>query len=190
MAIETARPVEITADARPAIAPAHSSQHVLDRVRVDGKHFKAGGSRFAFRGVTYGTFVDRPDGSLFPEPRQVRSDLRAIADAGFTVLRTYTPPPPDLLDTAGELGLRVLAGLNYEDWRYIVGRRVGDNGSIRRAAREAAAEFARSVAGNPVVLGICIGNEVPADVIRWVGTRPVRSLLSELSELIHDIDPE
>src|SRR4029077_9881404 len=44
-------------------------------------------------------------------------------------------------------------------------------------------------AGNPVVFGISVGNEVPADVIRWVGIKPVATLLSELCALIHDVDP-
>jgi len=139
MAIETASPLEIAARARPALAVATRSAPAFERVRVDGKQFLVGDARFVFRGVTYGTFAERADGANFPEGPRLRSDLKAIAESGFTVVRTYTPPPPDMLDIASELGLRVLAGLNYQDWRYIVGRRTGDNGSIRRAARESAA---------------------------------------------------
>jgi len=60
---------------------------------------------------------------------------------------------------------------------------------VRREARDAVVNLAKRVAGNPVILGISVGNEVPADVIRWVGTKPVSELLSELCALIHDIDP-
>src|SRR5258706_7853160 len=95
-----------------------------------------------------------------------------------------------MLEAAAEFGLRRLAGLSYQDWRYIVGGGSIDRESVRKDAMDSAAAFASSVAGNPTVLGICIGNEVPADVIRWVGIKAVRSLLKELSTLIHEIDPE
>src|SRR6266699_938133 len=121
MAIETASVLEVAAAPR-ASAPIVLGHSVLsERVRVDGKHFRVGNERFAFRGVTYGTFAARPDGAQFPKTEQLRKDLESIADAGFTVVRTYTPPPSDMLDAAAEVGLRVLAGLNYQDWRYLLG---------------------------------------------------------------------
>jgi glycosyltransferase involved in cell wall biosynthesis len=57
-------------------------------------------------------------------------------------------------------------------------------------ARQAVSSFAERVKGNPVVLGISVGNEVPADVIRWVGSGPISRLLSELCATVHDIDPD
>jgi len=190
MAIETQTERDARERTRPLASKPVERPAVQERVRIDGKHFKAGKERFAFRGVTYGTFAQRADGALFPESEQLRQDLAAMAASGFTVVRTYTPPPPDMLEAAAELGLRVLAGLSYQDWRYIVGGGSIDREAVRKDARDAAAAFATSVVGNPTVLGICIGNEVPADVIRWVGIKPVRALLAELSALIHDIDPE
>src|SRR5205807_415123 len=87
-----------------------------ERVRVDGKQFSRRGRRFPFRGVTYGTFGPRADGALVPERDQLKLDLRAIADSGFTVVRTYTAPPDDLLDLAADTGLVVLAGSFFPDW--------------------------------------------------------------------------
>ena len=162
----------------------------MDRIEIDGKQFMAGDRRFQFRGVTYGTFARRADGALFPESDQLVADLEAISTAGFNVIRTYTPPPDDMIDMAGNLGLRILAGVDYRDWRYLLGSRSADVKSIRREARVAVTTFAKRVAGNPVVLGISVGNEVPADVIRWVGTKPVSTMLSELCALVHDIDPQ
>ncbi|MDP9405585.1 MAG: glycosyl transferase, partial [Actinomycetota bacterium] len=89
---------------------------------MDGKQFAVGDRRFLFRGVTYGTFAPRDsDGARFPEAEQIKHDLSAMTDAGFTVVRTYTAPPDDLLDLAGEFGLRVMAGVFWPDWRYLVG---------------------------------------------------------------------
>jgi O-antigen biosynthesis protein len=189
MAIETSSERDVREEARGPATPAELVA-VRDRVLVDGKHFKAGGSRFAFKGVTYGTFAERPDGALFPEAGRLRGDLAAMAASGFTVVRTYTPPPPDMLEAAAGVGMRVLAGLDYQDWRYILGQRSSDRKAVRKVAREAATALAKRVTGDPAVLGICIGNEMPADVIRWVGTKPVRALLQELSAVIHEIDPD
>jgi glycosyltransferase involved in cell wall biosynthesis len=188
MAVETTEAREAINGWRPR--PLSVAAPPLTQVQLDGKYFKSGGERFQFRGVTYGTFAERGDGALFPESRQLRSDLEAISAAGFTVVRTYTPPPPDMIDAAGELGLRILSGIDYRDWRYLFGSSVADSKAVRREAHDAAITFARSVAGNPVILGISVGNEVPADVIRWIGTKPVSRLLAELCAQIHDVDPQ
>src|SRR5438270_8447774 len=108
MAIETASGLDVSAEQRPAPARAVHAPHVAHRVRVDGKHFKVGNQRFRFNGVTYGTFLKRGDGALFPEPPQVRKDFDAIAFNGFTVVRTYTAPPADVLEAAASVHVRLL----------------------------------------------------------------------------------
>ena len=89
----------------------------MERVVADGKHLRLGPAPYRVKGVTYGHFAPRGDGFLFPETPQVERDLTAISEHGFTVVRTYSVPPPDLLDTARALGLRLLVGLRYDDWR-------------------------------------------------------------------------
>ncbi len=159
------------------------------RVRVDGKFLALDGERFTVRGVTYGTFAPRADGALYPDTEQIRADLEAMRSAGFNTLRTYTAPPPDLLSIAAEQDLHVIAGIFYPDWRYLVG-----DGRRRRAriASEAAAQVRadmKRLAGHAEVLAVCIGNEVPADAIRWVGKGAVASVLEGLADLAHGIDP-
>src|SRR5712692_3353394 len=124
MAVHTASEREFSGDDRPRALAAAPAADV--RVAVDGKQFSAGIARFAFRGVTYGTFAARSDGALYPEITQLRADLEAMARAGFTVVRTYTPPPDDMLQAASATGLRILAGLDYRDWRYMVGHLSND----------------------------------------------------------------
>ena len=124
------------------------------RVGVDGKFFAVGDEQFPFRGVTYGTFAPRGDGARFPERTGIERDLRMMREAGFTVVRTYTLPPEDLLEAAAEHGLRILAGVFYPDWRYLLG---GSRREQRRVAREAGrggrATRARLLAGDERVLG-------------------------------------
>ncbi len=161
-----------------------------DRVRVDGKFFQRGGQRFDVRGVTYGTFRSRGDGALYPERAQAKLDFVAMRDAGFTTVRTYTSPPDDLIDLAADCSLQLLAGVFYPDWRYLVG---SSRRQQRRIAREARAEVrreARRLAGREQVMALTLGNEVPADVVRWLGTEVVANTIRELADVVRDEDPE
>src|SRR5450759_4945032 len=112
-----------------------------------------------------------------------------MSAAGFTVVRTYTPPPDDLLYAASENGLKVLAGLFYRDWRYLLGTRPAEQRRLAVQARNDARDLAIRLAENPTVLGICVGNEIPADVVRWVGGKVVSRLIAELADIVHDVDP-
>jgi GT2 family glycosyltransferase len=159
-------------------------------IAVDGKHFTAGGRRFPFRGVTYGTFAPRGDGALFPERERLKRDFAGMNEAGFTVVRTYTEPTADLMDLAADWSLRVLAGADYVDWRHDL---PGSRRQLRRMeaeARAAVREQARRLRGNDQVLAMVLGNEIPADVVRWVGTDQVASFLADLADVVRQEDPD
>jgi len=160
------------------------------RVRTDGKFFAVGEERFRFHGITYGTFHSREDGALFPDKAQIASDFRAMAEAGFTVVRTYTPPPHDVLELAAANDLRVFVGVFYPDWRYMLGDVRSERRRMAREARDEVTREARRLARDPTVLGVSVGNEVPADVVRWLGTDEISGLLADLAECVHDADPE
>jgi cellulose synthase/poly-beta-1,6-N-acetylglucosamine synthase-like glycosyltransferase len=161
------------------------------QVEVDAKFFSVGGQRFHFRGVTYGTFLPREfDGALYPDPKQVAADVAAMATAGFTVVRTYTPPPDDLLDAAAAHGMLVLAGIFFPDWRYLVGTARREHRRVlAEAHRTVEAEVAR-LCGNPTVLAVCLGNEIPADVLRWVGTRTIARAIADLVDTVRAADAD
>jgi GT2 family glycosyltransferase len=161
-----------------------------ERVSIDGKQFAIGSRRFRFRGVTYGTFAAREDGELFPEREAVSRDLTSIAEAGFTVVRTYTTPPDDVLELAADHDLRLLSDVFYADWRYIVGASRRQLRRIAWDARDAVRRQARRVAGNEHVLALSLGNEIPADAVRWVGTRRIAQLIAELADIVHEEDPD
>ena len=162
----------------------------MDRVVPDGKHLSVSGRLFGVRGVTYGSFDTRLDGQPFPDPSQIKRDLAEMAEAGLNTIRTYAAPPDDLLEMAEENGIRVIAGLHFEDWRYEAEpgrparRRVGEAG--RRAVGEAMARLA----GRSVILAVAVGNEVPGDVVRLHGIGAVEESLSELVEEVHRADPD
>jgi GT2 family glycosyltransferase len=158
-------------------------------VEADGKFFSVGGERFEFRGVTYGTFAPRADGAPFPERERLGQDLASMRAAGFSVVRTYTEPTDDLLEVASKNGLRVLAGVFYPDWRYLLGSSRRENRRVARQARHEVQAAARRLAGDPRILGLSLGNEVPADVLRWHGLDLVADTLRELVEIVREEDP-
>src|SRR5438093_528711 len=121
----------------------------------------AGGRRFQFRGVTYGTFRPRSDGARFPHPSQVDADFAAIQQAGFTVVRTYTMPPDDVIECAAAHDLRLLSGVFYPDWRFLVGASRSDRRRLAKEARAAVQHAARHVAGDSTIAALCVGDEVP-----------------------------
>lgn len=160
-------------------------------VTVDGKFFRCGTTRFDLRGVTYGTFEPRAsDGQRYPEAPRLRADLAAMTAAGFTVVRTYVEPRGEVLDSIAESGLRVMAGCFWPDWRYLVGSGRRQQRAMARDARRTLRDAAERMRGRPEVLALCLANEVPADVIRWVGTDGVAALIDELADEVRSVDPD
>jgi O-antigen biosynthesis protein len=159
-------------------------------IRVDGKFFTCGGRRFPFHGVSYGTFRARADGLHYPERPRLTADFAAMQCAGFSVVRTYEEPPLDVLDVAAEHDLRIFAGVFWKDWRYLVGGSRRQQRELAQHARSEVRDAARRLAGRREVFALCLGNEVPADVVRWIGHDRIASLLEDLTDVVRDVDPE
>lgn len=162
----------------------------MDRVVPDGKHLRAGSTPFRVKGVTYGHFVPRADGHRFPEPQEVERDLTAIAAHGFNTLRTYSVPPLDLLDGARALGLRLLVGVDYADWRMRPEVSRAGHRQVLTDGRTAVHRALEVLAGRPEVLAVSVGNEVPSDIARLYGRAAVEDTLSALVAEVHAGDPE
>jgi GT2 family glycosyltransferase len=120
------------------------------------------------RAVTYGPF---PAGlSDFWD-----ADFQRIAAAGFNALRLYEMPGIGLLDVARRHGLQVLGGL---DWNHGVDflRRPG----LLATARAALEQALRDTRDHPAFAAVYVGNEVPADLVRWMGPLRVRQAIEGL----------
>jgi GT2 family glycosyltransferase len=152
-------------------------------VQVDGKFFRHGDERQFLRGVTYGPFAPGADGQPYDRARAA-ADFAQIAGAGINTLRLYTPPPPWLLDLAAEAGLRVMAGVAWEQHVAFLDERRQANEIVERVIEEI-----RPVAGHPALLAWAVGNEIPAPVVRWHGAGRVRAFIRRLVEATHEVDP-
>jgi beta-galactosidase/beta-glucuronidase len=71
------------------------------RVRVDGKFFRLGNTKFFVKGVTYGPFAPDSTGQPFATPEQTARDFALVRELGANTLRIYAVPPRWFLDLAG-----------------------------------------------------------------------------------------
>src|SRR5262245_20442373 len=153
-----ATPVDSLADASEVASCASRS---LLRPRVEGKFLFIGSEKFWIRGATYGKFRPDTQGVSFPSKSRVEQDFSAKVRAGLNAVRVYPPPPMWLMDLAPESGLRVMAGVPWEQHIAFL----DDPGRARRIVGAVRADV-RRLAGHPALLCHAVGNEIPASVVR------------------------
>ncbi len=146
----------------------------VTRPQIHGRSIVLGSEKLHVRGATYGTFR-ATDGWSLPSPDRVSADFEAMAAAGINSLRTYEPPPVWLLDMAQIHGLKVMAGLAWEQHIAFL----DDSGRADAIAARVAAQV-RACAAHPAILCYAIGNEIPAPIVRWHGKREVERFLERL----------
>lgn len=150
----------------------------MEPLSVDGKFFRSGGRRIGVRAVTYGPF---PGGW----PEDFSGDFVRIAAAGFNALRLYEMPDRRMLDAARAHGLRVFGGLRWPQAVDFL-----KDGRILAEARVSLVEALRPLEGHPALAGVFVANEVPADLVRWMGPVNVRRALEGLIALGKEARPD
>ena len=168
--------------ARPASWPAEDS---AERFAARGKFFFRGAEKFLFRSVTYGPFAPGDDGTQFPRPALVQRDFALMRELGANAIRAFTVPPSWLLDLALQHGIAVLVGLPWaEHVCFLEDRTV--MAQIRDTVRDAVERCQR----HPAIFAYLVGNEIPPDVVRWLGPERVRRFVTELAGVVKAVDPQ
>ncbi len=164
--------------------PTGTGKPGLERPQVRGKFLYVGEEKFWVKGVTYGTF--RPDhtGSQYRSPDIVDRDFAEIAANGLNAVRTYTVPPPWLLDSAQRHGLRVMVGLPWEQHIAFL-----DSPASAHSIEERIRAGVRACARHPAVLCYTVGNEIPAPIVRWHGPRRIERFIRRLYRAAKAEDP-
>src|SRR5436190_15684288 len=155
------------------------------RVRADGIRLSRDGRRFRVQGVTYGPFAPGRDGAQFPVADRVRDDFSRMISAGINAIRVYHVPPQWLLELADEQGMTVLIDVPWRKHLCFL-----DSEEAQREARLAVQQAAFRGRGHASVLAYSIGNEIPADVLRWHGRRRVERFLAELRDVAKQADSD
>src|SRR5262245_31002645 len=155
------------------------------RPSARGKFLFAGGRKLYVCGTTYGTFRPGPDGEPYPAGSVVARDFAEMRANGFNAVRPYTVPPRWLLDLAAEHDLFVMVGIAWEQHVDFLERRRRANAIESRVRAGVAA-----CAGHPAILGYSVGNEIPSQIVRWLGRERVEDYIARLCRAAKAEDPE
>jgi cellulose synthase/poly-beta-1,6-N-acetylglucosamine synthase-like glycosyltransferase len=153
-------------------------QVVANRVRRDGKFFRLGSEKFHVKGVTYGPFAPNSAGHPLPERDQVQRDFGQIRQLGANCIRLYNLPPRWFLDTAEEYGLKILLDIAWPKNLTFIG-----DDDLMHQARAAVRHAARSCGNHPALFALSVVNEIPPDLVRFVGPRKVENFIDELADI-------
>ncbi len=148
------------------------------RWQTDGKFFRAGSQRVRMNAVTYGPFPGGWPGAFAP-------DFSRMVAAGFNAVRLYELPDLRLLNAAAEHGLKVFGGLKWGHSADFF-REPG----IYTAAVISLANSLKEIGNHPALAGIYVGNEVPADLARWMGPLKVRRAIEGLIDIGRELAPQ
>jgi GT2 family glycosyltransferase len=130
------------------------------------------------RAVTFGPFPEHADVSPVREfPR--------IAAAGFNAVRLYEMADTSLLDEAARHGLAVFSGLAWRQQADFLAEP-----GIVTAAKVRLVEALRITARHPAHAGVFVGNEIPADLVRWLGPVRVLAVLEDLIDTGRSVAPQ
>src|SRR5579859_224536 len=167
------------------VYPVSAKATTLDRPSVRGKFLFLGVEKFYVKGVTYGPFRPDKNGNQYGDLNSVERDFAQISANGTNAVRTYTVPPLWLLDAALRNGLRVMVGLPWEQHVTFL-----DTHKLPQAIEERVRAGVRACAQHPALLCYTIGNEIPAPVVRWHGTRGIERYLERLFQAAKAEDPQ
>ena len=150
-----------------------------DRVRRDGKFFRLGELKFCVKGVTYGSFAEDAEGIPFKSPDETRRDFELIRELEANTIRIYRTPPTWFLDLAHAHGLKVLLDVGW-------GKSVvfTDEPAVLEDARTRVRDAARLCGNHPAVFAISVVNELPPDIVRYIGARDVAEFIDELVAIV------
>src|SRR5262249_16477404 len=143
-----------------------------------------GGQCFRVCGVTYGPFAPNQHGEQFPSPKRVIDDFAHMGAIGINSVRIYHLPPEWFLHLADEQGMSVYVDV---PWAKPLG--LLEDAAAQRAARQVVRQAAERGRAHPCVLAYGIGNEVPPNIVRWLGARRVERFLTELGDIVKQADP-
>jgi glycosyltransferase involved in cell wall biosynthesis len=175
----TSTTVEAKASApRSAHGRQRQTQPRTNRVRRDGKFFRLGEQKFYVKGVTYGPFAPDSTGHPLPSPEQVARDFTQILDLGGNCIRIYHCPPPWFMDLAQQMGLKIFLDIAWAKNLTFVGDK-----DLTTQAHEAVRSAAHSCGNHPALFAISVVNEIPSEIVRYVGRNKIEEFVEDLVEI-------
>jgi glycosyltransferase involved in cell wall biosynthesis len=164
---------------------ARVAQPVTNRIRRDGKFFRLGPDKFYVKGVTYGPLPPGDEGLPFASRDQTKRDFQQMRELGANCLRIYHIPPPWFLDLAHEMGLKVFVDVA---WPKNLTFTIDEH--LKQQAHAAVREAAERCGNHPATFAISVVNEIPADIVRYVGRSEIEDFVDALVATVKSVAPE
>jgi GT2 family glycosyltransferase len=152
---------------------------------VKGKNLLVDGEIFFVKGVTYGTFAPDEKGYQFPEYQTVNIDFGLMVQNGVNTVRTYTVPPQYVFQLADKYGLKLMVGLPWEQHLTVLDSQKSKRDVIKRIK-----EMVASCGSYDSILSFAIGNEIPAQIVRWYGKSKTENWLKRLYQAVKEVNPD
>lgn len=112
------------------------------------------------------------------------AEFARIRSANFNSIRLFSLPDAVLLDAAAHHGLMVFAGLNWNQYQDFVTQPRYVSSAIVQLT-----EWLKQYGSHPALAGIYIANEIPTDLVRWMGPGKVKATLETFIEVGRSIAP-
>lgn len=133
------------------------------------------GQRWQGRWMCYGPFPPRADTYCFPESPKLKKHFQHIKTLGFNGIRLYGEVPLDLLDIAHTLDLSVAIGPTWNWYGHFLASPNNWQEQMRNLLNQLQTQL-----DHPAVELLYVANEIPADLVRWIGPSKVLDALEWL----------
>ncbi len=148
----------------------------MSALTVDGRFFSLHERKITLRGVTLGPL---------PPEYDLIAELPTIASLGANMVRVYQLPTREFLDQAHELELQVFASSPWPwDSDFL------NSSEIIQQALQETKSFLSQLAHHPALAGLYIANEIPVDLIRWMGITKVKEALEGFIDSLRAAFPD
>ncbi|HVO95995.1 MAG TPA: glycosyltransferase [Terriglobales bacterium] len=175
----------ITGVPAPTLVEARRKRKVsLGKATVRGRYFFENEKKVFLKGVTYGPFAPSQPGVPFPEPAVAEIDFAMMSELGINCFRTFTPPPLWLLDLAVSYGLRAIVGIPWTQHISFL-----DSTRTQAEIRDRIVRGVTSCNRHPAIFAYLVGNEISPEIVRWYGSKKIRSFLGSLVDCVKRADP-
>ena len=156
------------------------------RPEIRGKFLFVDDEKFYVCGVTYGAFRPDENKNEYFDLEVIDRDFAQMAANGINTVRIpHTMPPRSLLDIAEKYGLKVMVGLSAEQYAgYLIDTKGAPD------ITELIRTKVRSCAGHKALLCYALGNEIPAQLVRWIGPARIERYLRDLYRAVKEEDPD